>query len=40
MIDLIDKWYSLEEIAEYLGFAICFQIVVYLVTYFIVNKKN
>lgn len=28
------------EIAECLGFAICFQIIVYLITYFIVNKKN
>jgi len=28
------------EIAEYLGFAICFQIIVYLITYFIISKKN
>lgn len=28
------------EIAEYLGFAICFQIVVYLITYFIISKNN
>ena len=28
------------EISECLGFAICFQIIVYLITYFIVNKKN
>ena len=28
------------KIAEYLGFAICFQIIVYLITYFIISKKN
>ena len=28
------------EVAEYLGFAICFQVVVYLITYFIISKKN
>lgn len=28
------------EIAEYLGFAICFQIIVYLITYLIISKKN
>ena len=28
------------EIAEYLGFAICFQIIVYLITYFIISNKN
>ena len=28
------------EIAEYLGFAICFQLIVYLITYFIISKKN
>lgn len=28
------------EISEYLGFAICFQIIVYLTTYFIISKKN
>ena len=27
-------------ISEYLGFAICFQIAVYFITYFIISKKN
>ena len=40
IISMICAIYNKVEIAEYLGFAICFQIVVYLVTYFIVNKKN
>lgn len=28
------------EISKYLGFAICFQLVLYLATYFIISKKN
>lgn len=32
--------YNKMEIAEYLGFAICFQILVYLVAYFVISKKN
>ena len=28
------------EISKYLGFAICFQLVLYLATYYIISKKN
>lgn len=40
IISIICAVYNKMEIAEYLGFAICFQIVLYLVIYFIINKKN
>ena len=40
VISMICAVYNKMEIAEYLGLAICFQIIVYLLTYFIVNKKN
>lgn len=40
VISMICAIYNKMEIAEYLGFAICFQIVIYLLTYFIINKKN
>ena len=40
VISIICAIYNKMEIAEYLGFAICFQIIVYLITYFIISKKN
>ena len=40
VISMICSVNNKMEIAECLGFAICFQIIVYLITYFIVNKKN
>ena len=40
IISIICAIYNKMEIAEYLGFAICFQIIVYLITYFIISKKN
>ena len=40
VISIICAVCSKLEIAEYLGFAICFQIAVYLITYFIISKKN
>ena len=40
VISMICAAYNKMEIAEYLGFAICFQIIVYLITYFIISKKN
>ena len=40
VISIICAIYNKMEIAEYLGFAICFQLVLYLATYFIISKKN
>lgn len=40
VISMICAAYSKMEIAECLGFAICFQLVLYLVTYFIISKKS
>ena len=40
VISMIAAINNKMEIAECIGFAICFKIVVYLITYFIVNKKN
>ena len=40
VISMICAAYNKMEIAECLGFAICFQLVLYLVTYFVINKKN
>ena len=40
VVSIICALYNKMQIAEYLGFAICFQIVVYLITYFIISKKN
>ena len=40
VISIICAVYNKMEIVEYLGFAICFQIIVYLITYFIISKKN
>ena len=40
VISMICAAYNKMEISEYLGFAISFQIVVYLITYFIISKKN
>ena len=40
LISIICAICNKMEIAEYLGFAICFQTLVYLVVYFIISKKN
>ena len=40
VISIIAAIYNKMEIAEYLGFAIWFQMIVYLITYVIISKKN
>ena len=40
VISIICAIYNKMEISKYLGFAICFQLVLYLATYFIISKKN
>jgi len=40
VISMICAAYNKMEIAECLGFAICFQLVLYLITYFIISKKK
>jgi len=40
IISIICSICNKMEISKYLGFAICFQLVLYLATYFIISKKN
>jgi len=40
IISIICSICNKMEISRYLGFAICFQLVLYLATYFIISKKN
>jgi len=40
IISMICAAYNKMEIAECLGFAICFQLVLYLITYYIISKKK
>ena len=40
VISMICAAYNKMEIAECLGFAICFQLVLYLITYYIISKKK
>ena len=40
IISIICSICNKMEISKYLGFAICFQLVLYLAIYFIISKKN